>query len=93
MELISNFVTNEELHSHIERVYGKIVYKFSLLHLMHEKDNYGYIIEADGRRFVLLSNNDELYESTTDALQEKISEYYKAILDTKKAITLLNGLQ
>ena len=93
MKLISDFVTTEELHSHIERVYGKIIYKFSVLYLMHEKDNYGYIIEVDGNRFVLMSNNDELYVSTVDALQEKISEYYKAILDAKKAITLLNGFQ
>jgi hypothetical protein len=89
--IISNFVTKKDLHEYIESNYGKILFVFSIWHHLYSGDDFGYIIQNfDNERKVLLSKNDELYISDEQELQLKIAEYSKAIVETKKAICLLN---
>lgn len=73
----------------IEEQFGVIIYKFPVLHHNWEGDGYGYITEQNNKRKVILSNHNNLYESSSTELMNKISEYSKVEFDTKKAITLL----
>ena len=77
------------LEKRIEDQFGTIVYKFPVLHHGWEGDGYGYITEQNNERKVILSNHNNLYESSAKELLNKISEYTKVEFDTKKAITLL----
>jgi hypothetical protein len=88
-KLISEFVTLDELRSYIKEQFGEILFVFPVLHFRHEGDNYGYIVEKNGERIVLLSENDKLYVATKSELEAKISKYTEIIFDTKKAVTLL----
>lgn len=73
----------------IEDKFGNIIYKFPVLHHNWECDGYGYIVEKEGERNIILSNHSNLYISSIQELQIKLAEYTKITYDTKKAITLL----
>jgi 3-dehydroquinate dehydratase len=78
------------IEQRIEEQFGVIIYKFPVLHHNWEGDGYGYITEQNNERKIILSNHNNLYESSSTELLNKISEYTKVEFDTKKAITLLN---
>ena len=74
-----------------EETLGKTIFKFPVLHLGWEADGWGYVIERNGNREVILSDHGKFYVSSVKELQQKISEYTKVKFDTEKAITLLNN--
>jgi len=74
----------------IEKTYGKTIFKFPVLHLGWEADGWGYVIDRDGEREVILSNHGKFYTASIKELEQKLAEYKKVEFETKKAITLLN---
>ena len=80
---------NTILEQKVTDQFGDIIYKFPVLHHNWECDGYGYIVEKEGKREVILSNHSNLYISSIQELQVKLAEYTKFTYDTKKAITLL----
>jgi len=77
------------LEEKVTKQFGEIVYKFPILHHNWECDGYGYVVEREGKRDIVLSNHSNLYISSIRELQSKLAEYIKITYDTKKAITLL----
>ena len=74
------------LEQKVEDKFGNIIYKFSILHHNWECDGYGYIVEKDGKRDIVLSNHGNLYISSAQELQIKLAEYTKVVFDTKKEL-------
>lgn len=72
----------------IDEKLGKIIFKFPVLHFGWEADCWGYVVEKDGTREVILSNHGKNYTASIEELNQKLSEYTKVKLDTKKAISL-----
>lgn len=81
---------NSNIEQKLVNEFGEIIYKFPVLHHNWECDGYGYIVEKNGKRDVVLSNHGNLYISSVKELEAKLAEYTKITYDTKKAITLLN---
>ena len=75
----------------IEDKFGNIIYKFPVLHHNWECDGYGYIVEKEKKRNIILSNHGNLYISSIEELHNKLAEYTKVAFDTKKAITLIDN--
>jgi 3-dehydroquinate dehydratase len=69
----------------------KTIFKFPILHLGWEADGWGYVIEKDDKREVILSNHGKFYTASVKELEQKLAEYKKVEFETKKAITLLNS--
>lgn len=67
---------------------GKTIFKFPVLHLGWEADGWGYVVEKDGLREVILSNHDKFYTASIKELEQKVAEYTKVKFETKKAIAL-----
>ncbi len=86
LQSFAQFKSAEE--EKIEKVHGKTIFKFPVLHLGWEADGWGYVIERDGTREVILSNHGKFYTASIKELEQKIAEYTKVKLDTKKAIAL-----
>jgi len=80
---------NSILEQKVKEQFGEIIYKFPVFHHNWECDGYGYIVERNGERDVILSNHSNLYKSSIKELEQKIGEYKKVEFETKKAITLL----
>jgi hypothetical protein len=77
------------LTDQIEEKFGKVVFKFPVLHLNWETDGCGYIVEREGKRKVLLSDHGNFYVASVEELEQKLAEYTKVKFETKKAITLI----
>ena len=73
----------------IENEYGKIISRFPVLHHNWECDGFGYIVEKEGKRNVILSDHGKSYIASVEELQIKISDYRSAIQETERAIFLL----
>lgn len=74
----------------IEKTFGtKIVSKISVLHHCWEGDGYGYIIEKEGKKILILTNHGNPYVATVSDLYSKISEYKTVIQETERAIFVL----
>ena len=71
-----------------EEQFGKVIFEFPVLWHNWECDGYGYIVEKDGKRDVILSNHSNLYISSVEELHTKLAEYTKVKFETKKAIAL-----
>ena len=67
---------------------GKTIFKFPVLHLGWEADGWGYVVEKDGTREVILSNHGNFYVASVKELEQKLAEYTKVKFETKKAIAL-----
>ena len=74
----------------INKKLGKTIFKFPVLHLGWEGDGWGYVIEKDDKREIVLSNHGKFYTASVKELEQKLAEYKKVEFETKKAITLLN---
>ena len=57
----------------IEKTFGKIVSKISVLHHCWEGDGYGYIVEKEGKKILILTNHGNPYIATVSDLYSKIS--------------------
>ena len=77
----------------IEKVHGKTIFKFPVLHLGWEADGWGYVIDRDSKREVILSNHGKFYTASIKELEQKLAEYKKVEFETKKAIELLNNYE
>jgi hypothetical protein len=69
--------------------HNKIICKFPILHHKWEYDAYGYIIEKDNQRILILTNHGKSYNASIEELYDKIAEYKNAIQETERAIFLL----
>jgi hypothetical protein len=67
---------------------GKTIFKFPVLHLGWEADGWGYVVEKEGSREILLSNHGNFYVASVKELEQKLAEYTKVKFETKKAIAL-----
>lgn len=85
---MENIKTKSILEQILEDKFGDIIYKFPVLHHNWECDGYGYVVEKDGKRDIILSNHSNLYVSSVEELESKLAEYTKVKFDTKKAIAL-----
>ena len=73
----------------IEKTFGKIVSKISVLHHCWEGDGYGYIVEKEGKKILVLTDHGNPYIATVSDLYSKISEYKTVIQETERAIFVL----
>mgnify|MGYP000019447197 CR=1 FL=1 len=78
------------MDQNINKELGKTIFKFPVLHLGWEADGWGYVIEKDDNREIILSNHGKFYTSSVKELEQKLAEYKKVEFETKKAITLLS---
>jgi 3-dehydroquinate dehydratase len=81
----------KESTDQIDEKLGKTIFRFPVLHLGWEADGWGYVIEKDGKRDVILSNHGKFYTASIKELEQKIAEYTKVKFDTKKAIALVTN--
>ncbi len=77
------------LTDQVENKFGKTVFRFPVLHLGWEADGWGYVVERDEKREIILSNHGTFYVASIKELESKIAEYTKVKFETKKAITLV----
>lgn len=75
----------------VDDKFGKTIFKFPVLHLGWEADGWGYVVEREGKRDIILSNHGKFYTSSIKELEQKLAEYTKVKFDTKKAIALANN--
>lgn len=80
---------NMDEHLKIQNEYGTIICKFTILHHNWECDGFGYVVEKDGKRNIILTNHNKPYIATIEELRIKISDYKSAIQETERAIFLL----
>ena len=77
------------MENQVENKFGKTLFRFPVLHLGWEADGWGYVVERDGKREIILSNHGNFYVASVKELELKIAEYTKVKFETKKAITLV----
>jgi hypothetical protein len=77
------------METEVENKFGKTIFRFPVLHLGWEADGWGYVVERDGKRKIILSNHGNFYVASVKELELKIAEYTKVKFQTKKAITLV----
>lgn len=70
----------------IEQTFGKIISKIKILHHSWECDGYGYIVEKEGKRKLILTDHSKPYVANISDLNSKISEYKSIIQETERAI-------
>ena len=69
----------------------KIKYQFDVLYAGWECDSEAWVVRfTDGSIGLILTDHGRLYISNISELENRIEEYQKVILDTKKAISMLN---
>ena len=73
----------------IQNEYGTIICKLPILHHNWEHDGFGYVVEKDGKRELILTNHGKPYVASVEELHLKISDYRSAIQETERAIFLL----
>jgi len=73
----------------IERIFGKIVSKFTILHHCWEGDGYGYVVEREGKKILVLTNHSNPYVATKEEINLKIGEYKSVIQETERAVFFL----
>ena len=80
---------SNHLEEKIKEQFGKIVLKFQILHNGWEGDGYGYVVEKDEKKLLVLTNHNKPYVAELSELHAKIAEYQTIISETQKAIHLL----
>jgi len=75
----------------IEPKFGKILARFPVLHHDWEGDGYGYVVEQDYKKLIVLTDHGVPYISNEEELQSKMSEYKSATEKTQEAIDLLKS--
>jgi hypothetical protein len=77
------------LEKKIEKEFGKIVSKFKILNHEWEMDGYGYIVENEGYKKMVITNHGKPAFVPKNYLDAKISEYKEVIQETEKALSLI----
>ncbi len=78
------------LKKRIEKKYGKIVFEFPVLHRQWESDSFGFIVETEKGKRIVLTDHGKEYLATAKELEDKIAEYQQITQQTQKALYLLN---
>jgi hypothetical protein len=73
----------------IEKNLGKIVAKFKILHHEWEMDGYGYIIDDQGEKQLVISDHGVIRIVDKEHLNELIKNYKEIIQETEKALSLI----
>lgn len=84
----SEMLSSKELR--IIEQFGKILYKFPVLHDGWENDNIGYIVTNGQENKVILTNHSKPYEASSDELLSKLKEYQTVIEKTNESLKILN---
>jgi len=77
------------IESKIEKNLGKIVTKFKILHHEWEMDGYGYIIDDQGEKQLVISDHGAIRIVDKEHLNELIKNYKEIIQETERAMFLL----
>lgn len=77
------------IESKIEKNLGKIVTKFKILHHEWEMDGYGYIIDDQGEKQLVISDHGAVRIADKEHLNELIKNYKEVIQETEGALFLL----
>ena len=77
------------IESKIEKNLGKIVTKFKILHHEWEMDGYGYIIDDQGEKQLVISDHGTIRIADKEHLNELIKNYKEVIQETQRALFLL----
>lgn len=77
------------IESKIEKNLGKIVAKFKILHHEWEMDGYGYIIDSQGEKQLVISDHGTVRIVDKEHLNELIKNYKEVIQETERALFLL----
>ena len=77
------------IESKIEKNLGKIVAKFKILHHEWEMDGYGYIIDNQGEKQLVISDHGAIRIADKEHLNELIKNYKEIIQETERALFLL----
>jgi len=77
------------IESKIEKNLGKIVAKFKILHHEWEMDGYGYIIDNQGEKQLVISDHGAIRIVDKEHLNELIKNYKEIIQETERALFLL----
>ena len=73
----------------VEQLFGNVICKFPILHHEWECDGYGYIVEKENKRNLILTDHNKPHIASIEELRLKISDYRSAIQETERAIFLL----
>jgi hypothetical protein len=77
------------LEQKVESQFGKIISKFPILHHEWEMDGYGFIVENNDKRDIVLTHHGNLMVVGAKELHKYISTYRDAIQQTERALFLL----
>jgi hypothetical protein len=67
------------------------VFQFPVLWEGWEIDSKGWVAEReDGTRALILTNHGSEYEADPEILEDRIAEYQRVIVETQKALSMLN---
>ena len=81
---------NNFLEEKIKEQFGEIVFRFPILHHNWEGDGYGYIVDNEGKKMLVLTDHNKPYVAELSELHAKIAEYQIFISETENAIFILN---
>jgi len=70
--------------------FGKIIYKFPILHTGWDMDGCGYIVTNGQQNKIILTNHSKPYEAGSDELRSKIEHYKHVIEETNEALKVLD---
>ena len=79
------------LELRIAEQFGRILNKFRIFHHEWEMDGYGYVVENDSTKKLIVCNHNKPLEMTADYLRYKIKEYEDVIEETKDAIEIIEN--
>jgi hypothetical protein len=75
----------------IAEQFGQILNKFRIFHHEWETDGYGYVVENNSTKKLIVCNHNKPQEMTADYLRYKIKEYEDVIKETKDAIEIIEN--
>lgn len=83
--------TFKKIKNSFEPKFGKILAKFPILHHGWEGDCYGYVVEKESKKLIIMTDHGVPYISDEDEINSKLSEYQNVIKNTQEALCLLKS--
>ena len=77
------------IYNNRTKIFCKIVSKFTILHHCWDGDGYGYVVEKEGKKILVLTNHNNPYAATKEEINLKIGEYKSVIQETERALFLI----
>ena len=81
----------KKIKNSIEPKFGKILTQFPVLHHGWEGDCYGYIVQKDSKKLIIMTDHGVPYISDETELNSKIFEYQNGIKEIEKALHFLKS--